>query len=161
MTRQTVETEGTGESAPDSGETDHDSGMSPPEHGQSREPGLNPRQQKLLALLVGNPDVQAASKIAGVSRSPAHCWLNQPAFQKELARQRDAVLSEALDSVKTHAARAVRELAGLLSAADERLRRLVCNDVLGHALKVRELEDIERRLAALERAMEEKERKNT
>ena len=40
----------------------------------------------------------------------------------------------------------------MLGVKDDRLRRLICNDILGHALRVRELEDIERRLTALEKA---------
>ena len=68
------------------------------------------------------------------------------------------MLSEALASVKTHATRAVAELAALLTAKDDRLRRLVCNDLLAHAMKVRELEDIERRLDALEKALAKKEK---
>ena len=132
---------------------------------QTRDPSLDgrlmPRQMALLAALVCNPDIQAASKTAGVGRTTAHRWLREPAFQEELTRQRDAVFSESLAAVKTHATRAVSELAGLLSSEDDRLRRQVCNDILAHAMRVRELEDIERRLAALEKAMEEKgERRN-
>jgi hypothetical protein len=41
------------------------------------------------------------------------------------------VLSTALESVKTQAARAVTELTGLLTVQDERLRRLVGNFKLG------------------------------
>ena len=96
-----------------------------------------------------------ASKTAGVSRPTAYRWLKQPAFQAELARQRDAAYSEALATVKTHAVQAVTELARMLGVKDERLRRQVCNDILAHALKVRELEDLERRLAALEKTMAE------
>jgi c-di-GMP-related signal transduction protein len=108
----------------------------------------------LLTALVGNPDVQLASKAAGVSRSTAFRWMRQPAFQEELTRQRDAVLCETLATVKTHAVRAVATLVGLLSVKDDRLRRQVCNDILDRAMKVRELEDLERRLVALEKAME-------
>ncbi len=113
---------------------------------------LTLRHHQLLGALVVDPDVRAACKAAGVGRTTAHRWLNDPAFRAELVRQRDAVLGEALDSVKTHAARAMAELAGLLQSKDDRLRRLICNDLLGHAMRVREMEDIERRLAALEKA---------
>ena len=89
----------------------------------------------------------------GRCRSTAHRWLRQQAFRDELARQRDAVFSEALDAVKTHATRAMAELARLLCSKDDRLRRFICNDILGHALRVRELDDIARRLAALEKAV--------
>lgn len=116
-------------------------------------PGLSFLQQKLLLALLVEPGIQAACESAGVGRSTAHGWLKNPAFIEELTRQRNAVLSEAMDSVKTHAARAMTELAGMLNSKDDRLRRLICNDILGHAMKVRELQDLEGRLAALEKAL--------
>ena len=82
-------------------------------------------------------------------------WIKEPTFQEELTRRRDEVLTEALATAKTHAARAMAHLAGLLEVADERLRRHVCNDMLGYAVKTRELEDLERRLVALEEAAKE------
>ena len=117
------------------------------------------RHQQLIGALVVAPDIQSACKAVGVGRTTAHRWLNDPTFRAELARQRDAVLVEALDSVKTHAAQAMTELAGLLKSKDDRLRRLICNDLLGHAIRVRELEDIERRLAALEKGAKHNERR--
>lgn len=114
---------------------------------------LTPQKMRLLAALASDPDVQAACVAAGVSRTTAYRWQSEPAFKDELARQREAALSAALESVKTQATRAAAELAGLLNVKDERLRRLVCNDILGHAMKVRELEDFERRLEALEKTL--------
>jgi hypothetical protein len=115
--------------------------------------GLTPKQLGLLAALTCDADIQAACAAAKVSRTTAYRWMKEPAFLNELARQRDAAFSAALDSVKTQAARAVSELTGLLGAKDDRLRRLVCNDLLAHAMKVRELEDFEKRLTVLEKAM--------
>ena len=114
---------------------------------------LTLQQQQLLGALIVDPNIQAACKGVGVGRTTAHRWLQDPVFRDELVRQRDAVLSESMDSVKTHAAKAMTELAEMLNSKDERLRRLVCNDILGHAMKVRELQDIEGRLAALEKAL--------
>jgi hypothetical protein len=117
---------------------------------------LPPRQQKLISALVVEPEIRAAARAAGVGRTTAHRWLHQPAFHDELARRRDAALSNALDSFKVYATQAVTTLASLLSTNDERLRRQICNDILGHTLKIRELEDIERRMACLEKAMQNK-----
>lgn len=114
------------------------------------------RQEKLLAALVTNPDVQAACKTAGVGRTTAYRWLRDPAFRDALARERGALLTDALSAVKAHVTLAVSQLAKLLRSKDDRLRRMACNDILGHALKVRELEEIEERLAALEAALEER-----
>jgi len=115
---------------------------------------LTPQKMRLLTALASDPDVQAACTAAGVGRTTAYRWQNEPAFKEELKRQREAVLSAALESVKTQAKRAVAELAGLLNVKDDRLRRQVCNDILAHAMKVRELDDFGSRLEALERAME-------
>lgn len=117
---------------------------------------MTPQKLRLLAALAADPDVQTACATTGVTRSTAYRWQNEPAFKEELARQREAALSAALESVKTQATRAASELAGLLNVKDDRLRRLVCNDILAHAMKVRELEDFERRLEALETALTRK-----
>lgn len=123
---------------------------------------LSGKQMALLLELVGNPDVEQARSASGVSRATAYRWLNEPDFQEALTRRRNEVLAAALATVKSHAARAASQLAGLLETTDERLRRQVCNDLLAHALKVREMEDLESRLAALEKAMKvhEKNRRN-
>ena len=115
---------------------------------------FSPQQQRLLAALAAAPDMQSAVKLAGVGRTTVHRWMQQPAFRDELNRRRDAVFAEALASVKTHAGRAVTELTRLLRVKDNRLRRLVCNDILEHGLNIREFEDIERRLTVLEKAVE-------
>jgi len=122
-------------------------------------PALNLRQQKLLDALVADPDISAACKAAGIVRATAYRWLKEPSFRDELARQRDVVMVEALDGVKPLAAQAMSELARLLKSKDDRLRRMICNDLLSHAIRVRELEDIERRLVALEKAAKDNERR--
>lgn len=116
---------------------------------------MTDKQVTLLTAMVGHQDMPAACEAAGVSRAAAYRWVKEPAFQEELRRLRDEVLSEALTRVKTHAVRAVTKLAELMDAADERVSRQACNDILGHALKVREQDEFERRLVALEKAIEE------
>ena len=113
---------------------------------------LTANQMRLITALVANSDVQAACAAADVSRTTAYEWFKETAFQEALARQRDEVFSTALERLKATSARAVAELEKLLDAGDDRLRRQVCNDILGYAWKVRELVDFERRLSALEKA---------
>jgi phage terminase small subunit len=114
---------------------------------------LTVRQQQLLVELVKNTDLQKAAIKAGVGRTTVYRWLENPRFAAELARMRNEAMKEALDSVKALTTRAAQELVGLLDTEDERLKRLLCNDILGHAIKVRELEEIERRLARMEERM--------
>jgi phage terminase small subunit len=114
---------------------------------------LTARQQQLLVELVKNSDLQQAARTAGVGRTTVYRWLADPRFSAELARLRNETMKEALDSVKALTTRAAQELAGLMDTEDERLKRLLCNDILGHAIKVRELEEIERRLDRMEERM--------
>ena len=116
---------------------------------------MTDEQMKLMTALVGNQDMTAACEVAGVSRATAYRWLKEPAFEEELGRLRDEVLSEALATVKTHAARAVARLAELMDAEDDRVSRQACKDIIGHALMVREQDGFERRMAGLEKMIEE------
>lgn len=112
---------------------------------------LPARQQQLLIELVRDPDMQAACKRAGVGRTTAYRWLAQPDFAGELARRRSEAMTEALDSVKALTTKAAAVLAALLDSDNESIRRMVCRDVFRHAVKVRELEEIEQRIEQLEK----------
>jgi len=118
--------------------------------------GSGGARAKLLAALATDADVTAACAAAGIGRTTGYRWLREPAFQEELARQRNDVLTDALGRVKVHAVRAVARLAELAESRDERVSRQACHDLIAQALKTRELEDLERRITALERAAAEK-----
>jgi hypothetical protein len=51
---------------------------------------------------------------------------------------------------------AVNTLTGLIATDNESLMRAVCNDILGHVLKYRELSEIEERLETVERIVLER-----
>ena len=114
---------------------------------------LTTRQLRLLEALVRDPNVLKACESVEVSRATAYRWMEEPTFKAELERQRDAVLTTAMAGVKAQSVRAAEELAGLLGTKDERLRRMVCNDVLTRSMKVREMEEFERRLVAVENSL--------
>lgn len=121
---------------------------------------LTARQLQLVAALVLNPEIEASAVATGVGHTTAHRWLKLPAFREELARQRNTVFIDEMSTVKTHATRALKALTELISTSDERLRRIVCTDILDRAMKIRELEDLEKRLTALEEAAEEDKKRN-
>ena len=114
---------------------------------------LSIRQMRLVEALVSNADIQAACKVADVGRTTAHRWLKEPAFQEELTRQRDAIFMETLTAVKSHATQAVTQLAEMMGATENGVRRKVCTDILDRALKVHHLQNIDKRLKVLERNM--------
>ena len=117
---------------------------------------LSERQKKAIPLLVNSPTVEGGCKGAKISRETYYQWLSDPLFKDELKRHRDQVIEEALNVMKANMTKAVNTLVTLLNAKNEFLKRSVANDILGHVLKSKELEDIERRIEALERAVKEK-----
>jgi hypothetical protein len=46
--------------------------------------------------------------------------------------------------------KAVETLVGLIDNKDDRLKRLTCNDIIEYILKHKEVDDLERRVAAIE-----------
>ena len=120
---------------------------------------LTPRQIKLICILAENPNIKSAAEQAGVGRTTAHRWLKEPAFQEMLARQRHSILKDAMNSVQSHATRAVQELVKLMDSSNEWLRRQTCKDILNYSLKIRTVEDVEKRLCTLEQTMPHKEKK--
>lgn len=122
---------------------------------------LTGQQLKLLTALALNPNLQTAVEAAGVSRRTAFRWLRQPEFKEELTRQRGEMVAEAMATVTAQARRAATELLGLLSVKDDRLRRLICNDILAHAMKTQELDCLARRVEVLEKADKEREKRRT
>ncbi len=116
---------------------------------------FNTRQLRLLAALVASTDIQSACKTADVSRATAYLWLKQSAFQEELKRQRNAAYRDAMTSVKINATRAAAEMVRLLDEGDPNLRWLVCRDILTRATRIHETEEVEPRLAAIEKAMKQ------
>lgn len=124
--------------------------------GQGGTPALKPRQKLLLAELIGNPDVKAACSAAGVSRTAAYKWLADPNFSNALRRERDRLLDDALSSLRSKVSLAVEELGNLLKSKDDNVRRMACNDVLRSVLKSREHEELEARIASLEKILEDR-----
>jgi hypothetical protein len=52
--------------------------------------------------------------------------------------------------------KAVENLVGLLNHTDDRLKRLACNDIIEYILKHKEVEDLERRITAIEEKLNER-----
>jgi hypothetical protein len=73
-----------------------------------------------------------------------------------LSDARKKLLDRALEKLTGISMKAVNTLEKLLSAESEAVRRAAANDVLGHALKYRELSEIEARLESVEKIILEK-----
>ncbi|MHC4463246.1 MAG: phBC6A51 family helix-turn-helix protein [Planctomycetota bacterium] len=116
------------------------------------------RQLKAIPLIVTSPTYTEGCKKAKLNRTTFYQWLKNPEFKAELDRQRDEVADEAFSVLSQSLTKAVEALTGLLDTQDERLKRLVCKDIIEHILKYREVKDLEERIAALEQRLSEQNR---
>ena len=113
---------------------------------------LKPAQLRAVAALLVERDVRAAAKAAGVSERALWRWMDLPDFQREL-KQAEA---RAVDA-------AVRRLADLTGEAVDTLRAVMAdteapagsrvtaaNAALSRLMDLKQLNDLEGRLAAVE-----------
>ena len=118
--------------------------------------GLTERQKKAIPYLVASPTYEEGRKKAKVSKNALYEWLKNPAFKEVLQKQRDTVITEALEALKGNMTKAAEVLVGLLNTESDTLKRHVANDIISHVLKARELMEIEERLASVEKLVLER-----
>lgn len=116
---------------------------------------LTARQLKAIPLILASATYTEGMEKAKISRKTLYEWLKQPEFKEELERQRDEIAAAAFRVLENGLSKAITALIGLLDIQDSRLKRLVCNDIIEHFLRRKEIEDLEKRLAAIERRLNE------
>jgi hypothetical protein len=68
---------------------------------------------------------------------------------------RDSIVEEAVDTLKANVTKAASALVELLEGCDNpALKRNIANDIIGHVFKVKEMQEFEKRLMALELSLE-------
>lgn len=111
---------------------------------------LTPAQRLTIEKLLTSGSVEDAANAAKVARSTIYRWMKDAAFVAEL-RSAEAVavesLSRELVGLGTLAASALRDA---LTDAKISVRLRSAEVVIGNLLKLREIVEIEQRLAALE-----------
>ena len=111
---------------------------------------ISPTQLKVIELLLTSSTVGEAAAAAKVSRNSIYRWMKDDTFISELrSAEAEAVqgLSRALVGLGEKATRA---LADALDSDKITIRLRASEIVIGNLLKIRELVDLESRLAALE-----------
>jgi hypothetical protein len=118
---------------------------------------LTSKQLKAIPHIVAAPTIDEGCKRAKISRNTFYTWLQNTAFKAELKRQRDLVIEDALEIVKASINRAVNALIKLLDTTDnDSLKRLICNDIINHTMKSKELEDLDKRVGIIEELIKDR-----
>jgi tetrahydromethanopterin S-methyltransferase subunit G len=114
---------------------------------------LTRKQREAIPHLIGARSLEEGRINAKVSKTTLYEWLKDETFNAELERQRETVISEALNRLKAAIGKAVEELTGLMDSTEESIKLRACDKVLDHFLKVKEIEEIETRLSELEKTV--------
>ena len=109
------------------------------------------KQLETLPHIVTSKTYLEAGEKAGVSNKQICEWMHQEAFSGEVRRLQDEILNHAICSLKSASTKAVDVLVYLLDDEDARIKRGVANDILNHAMKFKELQELEGRIFALEK----------
>jgi hypothetical protein len=108
-----------------------------------------------IIALLEQPTIPEAAKAAGVSYTSLWRWLQDPTFQAEYRNARRQALGQATSQLQQAAAAAVKALREIIEdvKAPSSSRVMAARTVLEMGLKAVELEDMEVRLAAIERTL--------
>ena len=118
--------------------------------------GLNRRQRAAIPYLVTAKSLQDGCEAAGISTSTLYVWLKDDAFRDELEGARSRVIEESLRRLKAGISGAVDGLIELSDDKNKLIRIRACEKIIDFFLKVRELDEIERRLESIERIVLER-----
>ena len=114
------------------------------------------KQEEAIAALLSQRNIEDAARVAGVGTRTLLRWMKIPEFQVAYREARRGVFGQAIARLQQGSSAAATTLLKLmLDPATPPSTRARCSEtILSHASKAIELEDIESRLTALERATE-------
>jgi hypothetical protein len=118
---------------------------------------LTLKKEKAILALLSSRTVEEAAGVAGVDARTLHRWLKEPAFLVSFREAKRAAFSQAIARLHQMTSAAVTTLGKVMvdptTPASTKVR--AADTILNHTKKAVELEDVEARLAELERAAEE------
>jgi hypothetical protein len=119
------------------------------------------KQEEAIAVLLSQRNVDEAARVANVGARTLFRWLKEPAFDAAYRKARRDKIGQTIARIRQASPAAASVLLKIVAdtQAPVSTRARAAEIVLDQAAKAIELEDIEARLAALERIAAE-ERKN-
>ena len=108
------------------------------------------RVEALVTALAAGQSIAAAAKAAGMGERTAYRYVDHPDVKARIRAARAALFERSLGRLADTTLTAVEALAELLATENESIRLRAAVAVLDHAVKLRESDDLARRLAELE-----------
>jgi hypothetical protein len=118
---------------------------------------LKPKQEAAIAALLSNRSVDDAASAVKVTPKTLYRWLKEPAFDAAYREARRAAFGQTIARLQQGSPAAAALLLKIVvdASAPPSTRVRAAEIVLDKAAKAIELEDVEARVAELERAAEE------
>jgi len=116
---------------------------------------LTRKKEQAIVALLSHASIPDAARSIGIAEVTLWRWLQRQDFRAEYQKARREAVGRAIDHVQRAAAGAVETLEAVMGdrEAPASSRVSAAKTVLDAALKAVELEDIQERLEAVERAM--------
>jgi len=116
---------------------------------------LTNRQEKAIILLLQNKNLDEVAKTLRVSRSTIYKWFERQDFKEKFAEVRQQVFNESLEELKTLTKEAIATLKDILKNGTKETSRVTASKtVLELALRLKEVEELEKRVEELEKFVE-------
>jgi DUF1680 family protein len=111
---------------------------------------LTPNQWRVIPYLLAAPSIEEGCKRARISKATVYQWLKDQNFRQELKRRRDAIIEQALDSLKANLSQASETLVKHLNSTRENISIRAAESIIDFVQKAIEHEELEKRIEALE-----------
>ena len=112
------------------------------------------KKEEAIAALLTQRNVEEAARAAGIGTRTLLRWMKLPEFQVAYREARRAAFGQSIARLQQATSAAASTLLKIMvdASSPTSCRLRAADSVLGHAAKAIELEDIEARVAELERA---------
>jgi hypothetical protein len=114
--------------------------------------GKRRKNAKMAAALAvaGGRTVREAAERADVGVRTVYSWLRQPAFKRKVNELQERMVAAAIGRLSRRMSKAADTLAGLLNSTDEGTKLRAARSLLEVRLKLKQLDELERRVGELE-----------
>lgn len=124
---------------------------------------LKPKQEEAIIALLSNRTVEDAARAVKITPRTLYRWLNEPCFAAAYRQACRTALGQSTARLQQISSAAVSVLARVMTdaATPAAVKVRAADSVLHHAAKASEIEDLEARVAELERAVARGSRKGS